>query len=166
MHDFYYFLYLGRLFIHLNIIIQVSQHSSILFKLSTTLLTSAFKFNAIWALFLSILIQNTCTVILGRAHACCPPPPPIPPLHGIILIGLLFSPLWLLQKIIIIKNNNDQLWFIFNKCVILLFHVHNVGLDTVALISTSIANPLNRLEWIRSQDLFFFFYMGPIFLWR
>ena len=28
MHDFYYFLYLGRLFIHLNIIIQVSQHSS------------------------------------------------------------------------------------------------------------------------------------------
>ena len=31
MHDFYYFLYLGRLFIHLNIIIQVSQHSSIFF---------------------------------------------------------------------------------------------------------------------------------------
>ena len=27
MHDSYYFLYLGRLFTHLNIIIQVSQHS-------------------------------------------------------------------------------------------------------------------------------------------
>ena len=44
MHDFYYFLYLGRLFIHLNIIIQVSQYSSIfLFNLSTTMLTSAFN---------------------------------------------------------------------------------------------------------------------------
>ena len=44
MHDFYYFLYLGRLLIHLNIIIQVSQHSSIFFlNLSTTMLTSAFK---------------------------------------------------------------------------------------------------------------------------
>ena len=32
MHDFYYFLYLGRLFIHLNIIIQVSQHSSNFFS--------------------------------------------------------------------------------------------------------------------------------------
>ena len=31
MHEFYYFLYLSRLFIHLNIIIQVSQHSSIFF---------------------------------------------------------------------------------------------------------------------------------------
>ena len=33
MHDFYNFLYLGRLFIHLNIIIQVRQHtcSSIFF---------------------------------------------------------------------------------------------------------------------------------------
>ena len=44
MHDFYYFLYLGRLFIHLNIIIQVSQHSSNFFiNLLTTMLTSAFK---------------------------------------------------------------------------------------------------------------------------
>ena len=44
MHDFYYFLYLGRLFIHLNIIIQASQHSSIFFLyLSTTMLTSAFN---------------------------------------------------------------------------------------------------------------------------
>ena len=44
MHDFYYFLYLGRLFIHYNIIIQVSQHSSkFFFYLSTTMLTSAFK---------------------------------------------------------------------------------------------------------------------------
>ena len=40
-----YFLYLGRLFIHLNIIIQVSQHSSNFFLiiLSTTMLTSAFN---------------------------------------------------------------------------------------------------------------------------
>ena len=43
MHDFYYCLYLGRLFIHLNIIIQVSQHSSIFFYLSNTVLTSAFN---------------------------------------------------------------------------------------------------------------------------
>ena len=44
MHNFYYVLYLGRLFIHLNIIIQVSQHSSIFFfNLSTTMLTIAFK---------------------------------------------------------------------------------------------------------------------------
>ena len=42
MHDFYYFLYLGCLFIHLNIIVQVSQHSSnFFFNLSTTMLTSA-----------------------------------------------------------------------------------------------------------------------------
>ena len=33
MHDFYYFLYLGGLFIHLNIIIQVSQLSSNFFLL-------------------------------------------------------------------------------------------------------------------------------------
>ena len=45
MHDFYYLLYLGRLFIHLNEIIQVSQHSSIFFLyLSITMLTSAFKY--------------------------------------------------------------------------------------------------------------------------
>ena len=44
MHDFHYFLYLGRFFIHMNIIIQVSQHSSIKKKnLSTTMLTSAFN---------------------------------------------------------------------------------------------------------------------------
>ena len=43
MHDFYYFYYLGCLFIHLNIIIQVSQLSSIFLNLSTTMLTSAFK---------------------------------------------------------------------------------------------------------------------------
>ena len=43
MHDYYYFLYLGLLFTHLNIIIQVSQHSSIFFNLSTTMLTSAFN---------------------------------------------------------------------------------------------------------------------------
>ena len=43
MHDFYYSLYLGRLFTHLNKIIQVSQHSSIFFYLSTTMLTNAFK---------------------------------------------------------------------------------------------------------------------------
>ena len=43
MHGCYYFLYLGRLFIHLNIIIQVRQHSSNFFNLSTTMLTSAFN---------------------------------------------------------------------------------------------------------------------------
>ena len=48
MHEFYYFLYLGRLFIHLNIIIQVCQHSSnfvflFLFLCRPTMLTSAFK---------------------------------------------------------------------------------------------------------------------------
>ena len=32
MHDFHNFLYLGRVFIHLNIIIQVSQHSSLFFS--------------------------------------------------------------------------------------------------------------------------------------
>ena len=31
MHNFYYLSYLGRLFIHLSIIMQVSQHSSIVF---------------------------------------------------------------------------------------------------------------------------------------
>ena len=46
MHDFYYFLYLGRLFIHLKIIIQVNQHSSnFFFYLSTTMLTNAFNSN-------------------------------------------------------------------------------------------------------------------------
>ena len=48
MHDFYYFWYLGGLFIHLNIIIQVSQLSSIFFlNLTTTMFTSAFNHNRI-----------------------------------------------------------------------------------------------------------------------
>ena len=46
MHDFHYFLYLGCLFTHMNIIIQVSQHSfNFFFYLSNTMLTSAFKSN-------------------------------------------------------------------------------------------------------------------------
>ena len=44
MHDFHYFLYLGCLFTHMNIIIQVSQHSfNFFFNLSNTMLTSALK---------------------------------------------------------------------------------------------------------------------------
>ena len=44
MHDFHYFLYLGCLFTHMNIIIQVSQHSFNFFlNLSNTMLTSAFN---------------------------------------------------------------------------------------------------------------------------
>ena len=45
MHDFHYFLYLGRLFTHLNITIRVSQHSSnFFFNRLNTMLTSAFNF--------------------------------------------------------------------------------------------------------------------------
>ena len=56
MHDFHYFLYLGCLFTHMNIIIQVSQPSFNFFlNLSNTMLTSAFnkagKFTT-WSVFL------------------------------------------------------------------------------------------------------------------
>ena len=57
MHDFHYFLYLGCLFTHMNIIIQVSQHSfNFYFNLSNTMLTSAF--NILVIIYMCIIAWN------------------------------------------------------------------------------------------------------------
>ena len=97
MHDFYYFLYLGRLFIHLNIIIQVSQHSSIFFYMSTTMLTSAFncygaendtlkwhlKFMLLFVMLFPWTMKKETPFLLDMSAYCIashvasdPPPPP------------------------------------------------------------------------------------------
>ena len=50
-------LYLGRLFIHLNIIIQVSQQFYYFLNLSTTMLTSAFNPEVVTPLTLQVSLS-------------------------------------------------------------------------------------------------------------